>query len=63
MSRAKREYDGDGAIESLDTASPLDIYADPTINQNTGEMTTDQKADIRVGDVVEVPYSLIQRGD
>jgi len=61
FSRPEREFDGDGAVETLGP-DPFDLYGKITMNDQGGTIDhVDQSADIRVGDVVQVPYTLINR--
>lgn len=56
VSRPSRSYDGAGGfVEAID--APRTIYGDPKVNDNTMELTVAVDADVKVGDLIEIPHA------
>lgn len=58
LSRPYRTWTGDGAQDSFDTNTAVTIWIAFEPNSPDGEIVVSEFEDVRVGDILEVPYSL-----
>lgn len=64
ISRPRRTPDGrGGSHETLDIASGLAIWTDATVHDGELHLSVHAGEDIRVGDIVEVPFALTIGGN
>lgn len=61
-SRPVRTFDGEGSVETL-SGTPKVLYCDPSIGAKNLTLLIDLMTDVRIGDIIEIPTSLIARGE
>lgn len=61
ISRPARAYDGSDTVEQMGPTDNRTLWADVEINEVSTQVTCHADADVRIGDLVKVPYNFAIR--